>query len=387
MAIDLKQIKKSKKKLKGLKVPLDSDSKTNIIIDLLNKDIKLFGTKLKDKKKERFYSELGILLSSGLDIKSALDIIVDEQTKEADKKLFKEICNYVLEGGNLSEALKESEKFSNYEYFSIKIGEESGRIKNVLEDLAVFYSKKIKQNRQLVNAFSYPILVLITAFAAVFFMMNYMVPMFVDVFSRFGGELPAITRMIVKISDFFANYSGLMFLILVIIVVFLFIIRNKTIYRRIASSILLKTPLLGDIIKKIYLERFCQSMALLTGSKTPMLKSIQLVNKMISFYPFEKALTIIENDILYGKLLNESMQQFPIFDKRLVSLVKVAEEVNQLDLIFEKLDKQYAEELDYKISMISSLLEPILIIFVGLLVGIILIAMYLPMFQLSTSIF
>ncbi|NOZ46545.1 MAG: type II secretion system F family protein [Chlorobi bacterium] len=385
MAIDLNKINRN---IKAIKLNnTDRISVPNNILSVLNKEIVLFGNKLKDKKKEKFYSELGILLSSGLDIKSALDIIVDEQTKEADKKLFKNINKIVLNGGSLSEALHKTGKFSNYEYFSIKIGEESGRVKNVLEDLTIYYTKKIKQSRQLVNAFSYPILVLITAFAAVFFMMNYMVPMFVDVFSRFGGELPSITKLIISISNFFGNYSGLIFLILLVIIIAIYLLRNNLLYRKISSLILLKFPLLGEIIKKIYLERFCQSMALLSNSKTPMLNSIQMVNKMISFYPFEQALSIIEKDILHGKLLNESMQQFSFFEKRMVSLIKVAEEVNQLGLIFEKLDKQYSEELDYKISMISSLLEPFLIIFVGILVGIILIAMYLPMFRLSTTIF
>jgi len=386
VAIDLKEIEKHNNVTTQQKQVAEKSTQ-NSIFDFLNKDIRLFGNKLKDKKKEKFYSELGILLSSGLDIKSSLDIIVDEQTKEADKNLFESISIQLVEGGSLSEALKQSNKFSNYEYFSIKIGEESGRLNSVLEDLAVFYGKKIKQNRQLANAFSYPVLVLVTAFAAVFFMMRFMVPMFVDVFSRFGGELPAITKLIVSISSFFAIYGGIITISIITLLIALYLIRSKAIYRKISSSVVLKTPLLGDIIKKIYLERFCQSMALLSSSKTPMLKSIQLVNKMIGFYPFEKALQIIENDILHGKLLHQSMQQFKLFDKRFISLIKVAEEVNKLDLIFEKLDRQYADELDHKISMISNLLEPFLIIFVGLLVGIILIAMYLPMFQLSTSIF
>ena len=137
----------------------------------------------------------------------------------------------------------------------------------------------------------------------------------------------------------------------------------------------------------IYFERFSQSLALLISSKTPLLNAIQLVKNMIVFYPYVKALNVIEKDIMQGMQLNESMSKFPLFDKRVISLIKVAEEVNQLDTIFQKLSKQYSEELEHKLSILSSLLEPVLIIFVGLIVGIILIAMYLPMFQLSTSIY
>lgn len=385
MSIDLRQLeKKQKNRRVEQKNP---DEKASEIFAFLNKDIQLLGKKLKDKKKEKFYAELGILLSSGLDIKSSLDIIIEEQNKVADRNIFNEISSLVFSGGSLSEALNESGYFSPYEYYSIRIGEESGKLNEVLEDLALFYTKKIKQNRQLVNAFSYPVLVLITAFAAVFFMMNYMVPMFVNVFSRFGGDLPAITQFIVGLSGFFSNNNMFFFLVTTTIILFTMVCKKKDKFRSISSNIILGIPLLGDIVKKIYLERFCQSMTLLTASKTPMLQAIQLVKKIISFYPFEKALIIIENDIMHGKLLYESMQAFNLFDKRFVSLIKVGEEVNQLEQIFEKLDHQFAEELDHRISLISSLLEPVLIIFVGIIVGIILIAMYLPMFQLSTSVF
>jgi type IV pilus assembly protein PilC len=106
-----------------------------------------------------------------------------------------------------------------------------------------------------------------------------------------------------------------------------------------------------------------------------------------SFYPFEKALEQIEKDIMKGVLLNDSMKQFSIFEKRTISLVRVGEEVNQLDMVFSKLSKAYSEELEHQVGVLSSLLEPALIIFVGILVGVILVAMYLPLFQMSTTIY
>ena len=107
---------------------------------------------------------------------------------------------------------------------------------------------------------------------------------------------------------------------------------------------------------------------------------------MIGFYPFEQALITIENDVLHGMLLNQSMQQFQVFDKRMLALTRIAEEVNQLDKVYTKLNSQYSEELEHQIGLIGNILEPIMIILVGLLVAIILISMYLPLFQLSTSI-
>jgi len=128
-------------------------------------------------------------------------------------------------------------------------------------------------------------------------------------------------------------------------------------------------------------------MALLAGSKIPLIQAIQLVKKMIGFYPFEKALTEIESDILHGTALNESLGKYKIFDRRIVSLTKVAEEVNKLDVVFGKLNEQYAEELQHRINLLNNLLEPLMIVVVGFLVAIILIGMYLPLFQISTSIY
>jgi type IV pilus assembly protein PilC len=378
------------KKIQSTIQPAKSQGDTDIfskILSVLNKDIRLGGGALKDKKKESFYSELHVLLSSGIDIRTALDIVVEEQKGENDKKLFTAIKADVIGGAGLSDAIQKTGKFSTYEYYSLKIGEESGRIKDVLSDLTLYFSKKIKQRRQLTSALTYPIMVVITAILAVGFMLNFIVPMFMDVFKRFNGEMPALTRMIISVSTFFKAYTWLMVLVSVAITVTILAIRKQEYFRARTSVLLVKMPLFGEIVKKIYVSRYCQSMSLLLGAKTPMLRSLQLVRHMIGFYPFEKALEVMESDILHGKLLHQSMARFDLFDTRIISLVRVAEEVNQLDAVFTRLNAQYSEELEHKISMLSSLLEPVMIIVVGVLVAVILIAMYLPLFQLSTSVY
>jgi type IV pilus assembly protein PilC len=383
MAIELKKIQTVIKA--GKKQP--ENNLVSRIAAILNRDIKFGGGELKDKKKEAFYSELQILLSSGIDIRTSLDIIVEEQTSDADKELFNRVRSDVIGGAGLSEAMNKTGKFSTYEYYSLKIGEESGRMKDVLTDLTSYFTKKIKQRRQLSSALTYPILVVLTAIVAVVFMMNYIVPMFMDVFKRFNGKMPALTSAIISISMFFKAYTWLMLVIVLTIIVTLLAIRKKEFFRARASAMMLKMPLFGPVIQKVYLTRFCQSMALLLGAKTPMIRALQLVKHMIGFYPFEKALEVMESDIMHGKLLNQSMANFNLFDTRIISLVRVAEEVNQLDAIFSKLNEQYNDELDHRIGMLSSLLEPTMIIIVGLLVAVILISMYLPLFQLSSSIY
>lgn len=354
--------------------------------DILTRDIQLIHKGLSNRKKESFYAELGILLSSGIDIRTSLEIIVEEQKNDVHKKLFAAIYQQVVSGKSISEALYQTGKFSLYEYYSLKIGEESSRIREVLADLTLYFSKKIRQRRQLANALTYPSLVLLTALLAVFFMLKFIVPMFTEVFRRFQGDLPPLTRTIIAMSDSFSRYAGI-FIALILLISFLaWFFRKKDWYRKYTSRLLLRLPLMGMVINKIYLARFCQSMALLLGSKTPMLKTLQLVRNMIGFWPFEQALSTIENDVLHGRLLNQSMHQFPVFDKRTLALTRVAEEVNRLDKVYDNLNAQYTEELEHQLGIIGNILEPVMIVMIGFLVAIVLISMYLPLFQLSTSI-
>jgi type IV pilus assembly protein PilC len=354
--------------------------------DFLNKDIKIFSSAFSDKKKERFYSELCILFSAGVDIRSALELIEEEQTKEKDKLMFSKIKESVTSGASLSCAIQSTGLFSAYEFYSLQIGEESGRLPQVLQDLSMFFAKKIKQKRQLTSALSYPAVVFVSAFGAIFFMMKFVVPMFADVFKRFKGELPYFTKLIIKLSDGFSNYSMYLILFCLVLFVFMYTQRKMLWFRKLVSSIILHTPIMNKLISKIYLARFCQSMNLLISAKTPLITAIDLVKKMVGFYPIEVSLQIVQDDILKGVPLNQSMSKFKIYNKRMISLIKVAEEVNQLDSMFEKLAKQYSDEVEHQTSILGSLIEPVMIIFLGLLVTIILIAMYLPLFQMSTTV-
>jgi len=373
--IDIRKLqKKSTEKSDGLS-----------LFELLNKDISFSSNKLNDKKKEAFYHELGILFSAGVDIKSALELIEEEQTKPKEKALFATIKERVIAGGSLSEAIRESGKFSNYEYYSIQIGEETGKLPVVLHELAGFYLNKIKQSRQIVSALSYPVLVLATSVGAILFMMNYIVPMFADIFKRFGGDLPWITSFILGISNTISSYFYLFVLVMISIAVVVVTQREKEWYRKFISTLVLRLPFVGDMLRKIYLARFCHSMTLLIGSKIPLVRALSLVKQMIGFYPLEQSLIQIEKDILHGGSLHQSMSKFPIYHKRMVSLVKVGEEVNQLEMFFDKIGKQYTEDVEHQTGIISSLMEPIMIIFLGLIVGVILIAMYLPLFKLSSN--
>ncbi|MBC7913518.1 MAG: type II secretion system F family protein [Pyrinomonadaceae bacterium] len=351
----------------------------------LNREISFGSKDLSDKKKEYLYLELSSLLQAGIDIKSSLDLITSEQKKGKDKKLYESIQSLVLNGSSFSQALKQTGKFSLYEIFSLQIGEETGKMIEILKDLATFYQNKMKQRRKIIAALTYPCVVLATSLGAVFFMLKFVVPMFGDVFLRFGGELPWITAKIISISDWMENYFYYFLFVIICFTIFLIVFRNTKEFRRIFSKIVIRIPVIGNLVQKIYLARFCNSMRLLINARLPLLRAISLTRQMIGYYPIENSLSFIEDDILKGKSLNQSLQTFKIYPTKMIMLIKVGEETNQLDYFFGKLSEQYIEEVEYKTSTISSLMEPLIIIFLGIIVGVILVAMYLPLFKMSNS--
>lgn len=363
------------------------DSSGSKIVELLNKDIALFGGKtFNDKKKERFYAELSVLFSAGVDIGGALLLIADETTKAKDKQLLSEIKNKVVAGDSLSDALELSGQFSPYEYYSIKIGEETGRLPEVLLELNRYFSQKIAQRRKVVGALSYPLIVLLTALGAVYFMLRFVVPMFKDMFSRFGGELPMATQIVLDASKWMEQNGGLIFLFLLAAGILIYLQKNKLWFRATMSKLVLSTPFLKDMVVKVYLARFCQAMRLLISSSTPLINAMSLVEKMIGFYPIEQSVVPINEGLMKGESLHQCLAKHKVYPKKFVALIKVAEEVNQLDLIFEKLENQYNDEVEYQSGLISSVLEPLLIVIIGVFVAVILLSMYLPLFSINTSV-
>ena len=355
------------------------------LLGLLNKDISFGSKELNDKKKEALYLELSSLLQAGINLKSSLELVTSDQQNQKDKLLFVEIQKQVLAGSALSQALEQSGKFSLYEVYSLQIGEETGKLVEVLQDLARFYQNKIKQRRKIVSSLTYPCVVLTTSLGAVFFMLKFVVPMFGDVFKRFGGKLPWLTEKIIGISQSMENNFWRVFIVLMLVAAFLFSARKTQRFRELASKFLLKIPIAGNLVQKIYLARFCNSMRLLINAHLPLLRAIALCRQMIGYYPIESSLQQVEDDIMKGKSLHQSLEQFGVYPSKMIQLIKVGEETNQLDYFFAKISDQYIEEVEYKTSTLSSMMEPLIIIFLGLIVGLILVSMYLPLFQMSNT--
>ncbi|WP_228235561.1 type II secretion system F family protein [Allomuricauda sp. M10] len=352
--------------------------------NLLKREITLFGSFFNNKYKEEFYGELAILLKAGVQLREALNLLQENQKKQTFQEFYGQMVMELDKGASFSGLLKSRKEFTEYEFYSVQIGEESGNLPTIFFELASFFKQKNEQRRNLVNALTYPLIILSTAVLVVIFMLRMVVPMFEDIFKQNGVELPVITQWIIAASNFIKSYG----LLLVLAITTLVLLRKPLLKRegvkRRRDYLLLRVPYLGNFIRSVYLTQFTQAVALLTYSKVPMLNSVQMVKRMIDFVPLQEALSTMELKIMKGVSLHESLKGNKVFDNKLVSLVKVAEETNQTEYIFDKLHQQYAMEVQQKSKMLSTIMEPLIIVVIGIFVGVILVSMYLPMFKLST---
>lgn len=353
-------------------------------MSFLKKEIVLFKKPFSNKIKEDFYTELSVLLNAGVNLKEALELLYASLKKEQHKTVINAIINDVIAGKSFSEALEVQDPFTNYEFYSIKIGEETGTLAEIAKQLGAFYARKNEQRRHLISALTYPIIILSTALLVVVFMLRYVVPMFEDIFRQQGVELPGITKGIIKLSGLMQQYGWLLLIVLLAIPFIRVALRKKASYQRIKDKIIGRLPFIGRFVKTVYLSQFTQAVALLTASKVPLVNSIQLVKQMINYHPLQKALGNVEQQLLLGNALSTSLKAHKLFDAKMVALVKVAEETNQTEFMFQRLNDQYNDQVQRRSKLLSTVMEPVIILFVGIFVGIILIAMYLPMFKLSS---
>lgn len=373
-------------KLDEIREEEGTKSSKNGLQELLETEINWFGNSFSNKKKYNFYLELGVLLRAGITIKEALHIIIENEKKPKEKSLFESILQDLVSGKSFSKSLLDTGKFSEYEFYSIQIGEESGNLAKVVQQLSVFFEKKIEQRRVVVAALTYPVIILSTAVLVIIFMLSYVVPMFQDIFKQNKVELPWITELIIKLSGFVKDYLWI-FIIFMLIFIFGFkYFKKNHQFKSFLDYATLKIPVFGKFVNKVYLAQFTQAVSLLTNSKIPVLNSIQLVKKMIDFEPLKNDLSKVEEKILKGYSLNESLQDCKMFDNRMIALVKVSEETNQTDFIFNQLNVQYTQEVTQQSKVLSTVLEPFIILIVGVIVAVLLVSMYLPMFQLSNAI-
>jgi len=378
-----------------------ADSKENAIIKLKKQNINVlsikqsappieldFLNKVKPKDIMIMTKQLSIMLNAGIPIVSAFNILIEQIKHPKLKKIIRNIKENVESGSSFSNALKEHKDiFSDLYINMVESGEVSGNLDVVLQRLVITMEKDLELKRKLKGALIYPTMVSIVAVGVIALILTFVIPTFSKMYADSGMQLPLLTRMVIGASNFLRDYIVIILLILTIIIGVFLIAKKKSIkFRTYIDSVLLRLPLLGTLILKTSIARFSSILSMLTSGGVSILEAIDIGAKTSGNLVIENALNKVRESVKEGSNLSEPVSKAGIFPDMVSQMISVGEETGKLEDMLVKVSQYYEEEVDNSVKNLTTMLEPIIIVFLGVIVGTLVIAMYLPIFKMGQAI-
>ena len=334
-----------------------------------------------------FARQFSTMIDAGLPIIQCLDILYSQQANATFKKMLKEIKESVEGGATLAEALKKFPKqFDNLFVNMIAAGEAGGILDAILRRLAAYMEKAAKLKAQVKGAMTYPIVTLIIAVVVLAVILVFVIPVFEEMFADFGGELPMPTQIVVAMSDMVKSK-----IIYIMVGLVLFIIAFKKFYgtekgREIADKMILKVPVFGDLLRKVAVAKFTRTMGTMLASGVAILEALDIVAKTAGNKTVEKAVYNVRKGISEGRTMADPLAQSGVFPSMVCQMISVGESTGALDAMLEKIADFYDEEVDQAVENLTALIEPFMLVFLGVTIGGLVIAMYLPIFKMAGAI-
>lgn len=352
--------------------PGSSGSRMFLIAGLSRRDLNIFTSQMKSLMKAR------------VDLLKSLSIVYGQADKEKLKTLVLDLHSRVKNGATFSDALMQHQEFFPNLYINlIKTGEASGRLDEVLEELDRFLSKDEEFKRHVRAAMAYPILMVTVGICVIFVLFSYVIPKLSSIFTDFDYELPLPTRVMLSVSDFFKSSWWALLLGVVVFIVVLIRMSKSPQGRARLDWVKLRIPIVGDLSLKQSLSRFCGTLSLLIRSGLPVFQALSVAIPTLENAVFIKDLEVVRKDVLEGVSLASSMKKVVFFPSFLVQMMSVGEEGGKLEEVLNEVANIYIQETDAKLKVITSLLEPLIILVLGLILGGIVLAMLLPIFQIN----
>lgn len=333
-----------------------------------------------------FNKNMSLMLLANLTIIQSFELYLTRTKNIRFMEILKKILQDIKSGKPLSKSMnKYPDLFSELYIANLRIAEETGEIAQVLRDYSSYQEKMYKLKKKIIDALRYPVLVVIVAAGVVVFMAFFLIPTFEGLFFQTGISLPTLTYLIVSTSYLIKEN----FLYLLLTFAFLAIVirqsRNSETFGYLIDSFLIRAPLISNLFKKNTLARFSFSMSLLLKSKVPLIESLRISRKISKNKFFQNEISNLTKKIIKGEKITSNLSASVFFDPTFIRLLTIGEESAELEKVFQLIGNYYQEEFDYQLEGIISLIEPILILLVGVVVAIILIAMYLPMFDIINN--
>jgi len=334
-----------------------------------------------------FTRQIATLIGAGLPLVRSLNILRDQIKGGALKNVIDGLSQQVEAGGTFSEALlKYPNIFSNLYVNTVRAGEAGGVLEVVLKRLADFYEKNEKLRRRVLAALVYPILVISIAISVLVFLIIFVIPKFMELYEDIGAELPLPTLILMRISYFLQSrwVAGALFLIAIIIA--LNFIKRFRPARIFIDRIKLKFPIFGGLVQKISIARFSRTLGTLISSGVPILQAMMITKDTAGNEVIARSLSRVHDSIREGESIAGPLSKTRIFPLMVVNMINVGEETGALDQMLNKIADIYDDEVDTAVSALTSMLEPLLILFMAGIVGSIVIAMFLPLVKLLTAL-
>lgn len=346
-----------------------------------------FNEKVKIKDISIFCRQFYTMLDAGVPILTCLNILSKQTQKKKLKEAIVEIEQEVQKGGVLSEAMKKQKKiFPELLVGLVEAGEASGTLTSIMQRMATHYEKENKINNKVKNAMIYPIILSLVAVVAVVFILTYVMPTFKGIFEQTGTVLPWSTRLILGSGDFLKeNFIWIIVFIILsfVCIKYYFNTENGSIA---LSRIKLKLPIIKKFTEMVIVSRFTRTLSTLLASGLSLINAMDIVSQVVENRVAEKALKKVKERVVKGEELNTSMRESGIFPEMLYSMIKIGEETGSIDEILNKTADFYDEELETTIQATVALMEPILIVIMGLVIGFIIMSVMLPMYDSYTKI-
>jgi type IV pilus assembly protein PilC len=342
---------------------------------------------VKEKEVVVFCRIFATMISAGLPLIQCLGLLADQEQNKAFSKIIRTVKEDIEGGTSLTDALKKHPKvFDDLFTNLIAAGEAGGILDLVLGRLSTYLEKAMKLKAQVKSAMTYPIAVLVISIAVVTLLLLKVIPVFQKMFEGMGGELPGPTAMVVAMSEFVQSYWWIIFGILAAVIVGVIQFYKTEKGRWMMDSAMLKAPIFGPVLKKVAVARFSRTLSTMMSSGVPILEGLNIVSKTAGNVVIEAALIKTRQSISEGQSIAEPLSQTDIFPPMVVQMIAVGEATGALDAMLNKIADFYDEEVDAAVAGLTALIEPIRMVFLGGVVGGMIIAMYLPIFKMASVV-
>jgi type IV pilus assembly protein PilC len=351
-------------------------------------NIPTFGAGVDDKELAIFTRQFSVMIDAGLPLVQCLEILGGQQENKSFQKILTAVRASVEGGATLSASMKQHEKvFDPLYYNMVEAGETGGILDTILQRLSTYIEKNVKLKRAVKSAMIYPVSVLGIAAAVITLLLWKVVPIFVTLFNGLDVDLPLPTRIVIALSNFVGSIYGLLLLVFFVAAGFAIKFWYGTPQGRMAiDGILLKLPVVGDVLRKISVARFTRTLGTLISSGVPILEGLDITARTSGNAVVEKAIGQTRKAVEAGRSLVDPLKETSVFPGMVTQMIGVGEQTGAMDAMLQKIADFYEDEVDAAVKDLLTAIEPVMIVFLGLVVGGVVISMYLPLFSLINKL-